>query len=94
MNFRALRESEVRFAPVLRGSGLSVTMPRGGTRPGEEVRDGSYADNRGRGNRGGIVPPALRLLRVGAGTAGPCTTLEAALDSHPARPSLATGPTL
>jgi hypothetical protein len=59
-----------------------------GNPSGEEVRDGSHADNRGRGNRGGTTPTALRLLRVGAGSAGPCTTLEAALDSHPARPSL------
>src|SRR5215212_3124820 len=44
----------------------------------EEVRDGSHADNRGRGNRGGLSPTALRLLRIGAATAGPCTTLEAA----------------
>ena len=67
------------------------TIPRGGTQPGEEVRDGSHADNRGGGNRGGLAPTALRLLRVGAGTAGQCTTLEAALDSHPARPSLSPG---
>jgi hypothetical protein len=59
-----------------------------GNPSGEEVRDGSHDSNRGRGNRGGISPTALRLLRVGAGTTGPCTTLEAALDSHPARPSL------
>ena len=40
--------------------------PRG-TRPGEEVRDGSHADNRGRGNRGGIAPTTAPL-RLRAGT--------------------------
>jgi hypothetical protein len=53
--------------PVLRDSGLSVTMPGGGTRPGEEVRDGPHSDNRGSGNRGGVAPTAAPL-RSRAGT--------------------------
>ena len=47
--------------PVLRDSGLSVTMPGGGTRLGEEVRDGPYGDNRGSGNRCGVAPTATPL---------------------------------
>jgi hypothetical protein len=39
--------------------------PRGNP-SGEEVRDGSHADNRGRGNRGGIAPTTVSLrLRAG-----------------------------
>jgi hypothetical protein len=49
------------FVPVLRGSSLSVTMPGGGTRPGEEVRDGPHGDNRGGGNRGGVAHTAASL---------------------------------
>ena len=55
-------------APSVPPSRLSVTMPRGGTRPGEEVKDGSHADNRGRGNRGDIALAAAPL-RVRAGAA-------------------------
>jgi hypothetical protein len=64
----------LRFALVLRGCRLCVTMPRGGNSSGEEVRDGSHDSNRGRDNRGDISPTALRLLRVGAGRAGPYTS--------------------
>jgi hypothetical protein len=56
----------VRFAPSLRDSGLSVTMPGGGTRQGEEVRDGPHGDN-----RGGVAPTAAPLRpRVGPGLSG------------------------
>jgi len=41
-------------------------MPRGGTRPGEEVRDGKKHDDHGDfgrvGNRGGLCAMALRIL--------------------------------
>jgi hypothetical protein len=47
--------------PVLRDSGLCVTMPGGGTRLGEEVRDGPYGDNRRGGNRSGVAPAAAPL---------------------------------
>src|SRR5688572_21926301 len=47
--------------PVLRGASLSVTMPGGGTRPGEEVRDGPHSDNRGGGNRGGVARTAAPI---------------------------------
>src|SRR5829696_954141 len=33
----------------------------GGTRMGEEVRDGPHGDNRGSGNRGGVAPTAAPL---------------------------------
>ena len=33
----------------------------GGTRPGEEVRDGPHSDNRGSGNRCGVAPTAAPL---------------------------------
>jgi hypothetical protein len=36
-------------------------MPRGGTRPGEEVRDGSHSDNRCGCDRGGVAPTAAPL---------------------------------
>jgi hypothetical protein len=36
-------------------------MPGGGTRPGEEVRDGPHGDNRCGGNRGGVAPTAAPL---------------------------------
>jgi hypothetical protein len=49
------------FAPSLRDSGLWVTMPGGGTRLGEEVRDGPHRDNRGGGNRGGVAHTAASL---------------------------------
>jgi hypothetical protein len=49
------------FAPSLRDSGLSVTMPGGGTRLGEEVRDGPHSDNRGGGDRSGVAPAAAPL---------------------------------
>jgi hypothetical protein len=48
--------------PRLRVCGFSVTMPGGGTCPGEEVRDGSHG-----GNRGGVAPTAAPL-RPPAGT--------------------------
>ena len=67
----------LRFAPVLQGSGLSVTMPGGGTCPGEEVRDGSHGDNRCGGNRGGIAPTAAPLRpQVGPGLSGSGPQLE------------------
>src|SRR5215203_2449361 len=47
--------------PVLRGASLSVTMPGGGTRPGEEVRDGPHNNNRCGGNRCGVAPTAAPL---------------------------------
>jgi hypothetical protein len=53
--------------PPPRVCGLSVTMPGGGTCPGEEVRDGSHGDNRCGGNRGGVAPTAAPL-RPPAGT--------------------------
>jgi hypothetical protein len=65
---------------------------RGNPCGGEEARDGPHDHNRGGGSRGSVAPTALRLLRVGAGTAGPCTTLEAAPFSHPARSSLCPTP--
>jgi hypothetical protein len=49
------------IAPSLRGSCLFITMPRGGTRQAEEVRDGSHANNRGSGNRCGVAPTAASL---------------------------------
>jgi uncharacterized protein YjbI with pentapeptide repeats len=54
-------QSGLRFAPSLRDSGLSVTMPGGGTRPGEEVRDGPHNNNRCGSNRGGVAPTAAPL---------------------------------
>src|SRR5215207_7868549 len=57
----------LRFAPRLRGCGLFVTMLCGGTRPGEEVRDGPHNNNRGGGNRCGVAPTAAPL-RPPAGT--------------------------
>ena len=46
-------------------------MPGGGTRPGEEVRDGPHSDNRCGGNRGGVAPTAASLRpRVGPGLSG------------------------
>ena len=45
-------------------SGLSVTMLRGGTRPGEEVRDGPHGANRGVGNRGGVAPTVAVALKT------------------------------
>src|SRR5215218_9861349 len=36
-------------------------MPGGGTRPGEEVRDGPHNNNRCGGNRGGVTPTAAPL---------------------------------
>src|SRR5215204_1085641 len=60
--------------PVLRGASLSVTMPGGGTRPGEEVRDGPHNNNRCGGNRCGAAPTAAPLrLRVGAFGLRPCS---------------------
>jgi hypothetical protein len=53
--------------PRLRVCGPSVTMPGGGTCPGEEVRDGPHNNNRGGGNRGGVAPTAAPL-RPPAGT--------------------------
>lgn len=52
---------------ILQGSGLSVTMPLGETRQGEEVRDGPYDHNRGGGNRGGVAPATVPLLMPRAG---------------------------
>jgi uncharacterized protein YjbI with pentapeptide repeats len=54
-------QSGLRFAPSLRDSGLSVTMPGGGTRPGVEVRDGPHNNNRCGSNRGGVAPTAAPL---------------------------------
>jgi hypothetical protein len=51
----------LRFAPRLRSCGLWVTMPGGGTRPGEEVRDGPHNNNRCGGNRCGVAPTAAPL---------------------------------
>ncbi len=51
----------LRFAPRLRDSVLSVTMPGGGTRLGEEVRVGPHGDNRCGDNRCGIAPTAAPL---------------------------------
>ena len=51
----------LRFASSLRGSGLWVTIPDGGTRPGEEVRDDPHSDNRGGSNRCGVAPTAAPL---------------------------------
>jgi hypothetical protein len=45
---------------------------------GEEVRDGPHDHNRGGGSSGGVAPATAPLLRVGAGTAGPYTSLWAA----------------
>jgi hypothetical protein len=46
-------------------------MPGGGTRPGEEVRDGPHNNNRCGGNRGGVAPTAASLRpRVGLGLSG------------------------
>jgi hypothetical protein len=75
----------LRFAPSLRDSGLSVTMPGGGTRPGEEVRDGSHSDNRCCGNRFGVAPTAAPL-RSRAGIlrgSGLYTVLGRAFCTHP-----------
>jgi hypothetical protein len=55
--------------PDLRGVSLSVTMPGGGTRPGEEVRDGPHDNNRGGGTRCGVAPTAASL-RPRAGLSG------------------------
>jgi hypothetical protein len=77
----------LRFAPSLRDSGLWVTMPGGGTRPGEEVKDGSHSDNRCCGNRGGVAPTAAPL-RSRAGIlrgSGLYTVLGRAFCTHPAR---------
>ena len=61
----------VGYNTVLRGASLSVTMPGGGTRPGEEVRDGPHNNNRCGGNRGGVAPTAASLKpRVGLGLTG------------------------
>ena len=61
----------VGYNTVLRGASLSVTMPGGGTRPGEEVRDGPHNNNRCGGNRGGVAPTAASLKpRVGLGLSG------------------------
>ena len=58
-------------APVLRGVSLSVTMPGGGTRPGEEVRDGPHNNNRCGCNRCGVAPTAASLRpRDGLGLSG------------------------
>jgi len=51
----------LRFVPILRGSFDSVSMPRGGTRQAEEVRDGSHANNRGGCDRCGVAPTAVAL---------------------------------
>src|SRR5215207_6506623 len=65
----------LRFAPRLRGSGLWVTMPGGGTRLGEEVRDGPHNNNRGGGNRCGVAPAAAPLRpRAGISLALPRLT--------------------
>ena len=56
----------LRFTPVLRAEGLCVTMPCGGTRPGEEVRDASHNSNRGGGDRRGIAPAAAPLISLRA----------------------------
>jgi hypothetical protein len=46
-------------------------MPGGGTRPGEEVRDGPHNNNSCGGNRGGVAPTAASLKpRVGLGLTG------------------------
>jgi hypothetical protein len=46
-------------------------MPRGGTRPGEEVRDGPHNNNRCGGNLCGVAPTAAPLKpRVGPGLSG------------------------
>jgi hypothetical protein len=75
----------LRFAPSLRDSGLSVTMPGGGTRLGEEVKDGPHGDNRGGGNRFGVAPTAAPL-RSRAGIlrgSGLYTVLGRAFCTHP-----------
>ena len=75
----------LRFVPILRGSFDSVTMPRGGTRQAEEVRDGSHANNRGGGNRGGVAPTAVALSPLDWARAlqrsDPYTAIKAALFS-------------
>src|SRR5215203_7015843 len=59
----------LRFASSLRGCGLWVTIPDGGTRPGEEVRDDPHSDNRCGGNRCGVAPTAdPRSPRPGQGS--------------------------
>jgi hypothetical protein len=71
----------------LRGSVLSVTMPGGGTRPGEEVRDGPHSDNRCGDNRGGVARTAAPL-RSRAGIlrgSGLYTVLGRAFCTHPPR---------
>jgi hypothetical protein len=73
------------IAPSLRDSGLWVTMPGGGTRPGEEVKDGPHGDNCGGGNRGGVAPTAAPL-RSRAGIlrgSGLYTVLGRAFCTHP-----------
>src|SRR5215207_2917292 len=62
-------------SPVLRGASLSVTMPGGGTRLGEEVRDGPHNNNRCGGNRGGVARTAAPLRpRAGLSLALPRLT--------------------
>jgi hypothetical protein len=67
------RMNRARSPSLARGivNDLWVALTRGGTRPGEEVRDGSHGDNRCGGNRCGITPTAAPLRpQIGPGLSG------------------------
>jgi hypothetical protein len=75
----------LRIAPRLQDSVLSVTMPGGGTRLGEEVRDGPHGDNRCGSNRCGVAPTAapLRARAAALWCSGPYNALGRAGWPHP-----------
>jgi hypothetical protein len=67
------RVNRARSRSLARGivNDLWVALTRGGTRPGEEVRDGSHGDNRCGGNRCGITPTAAPLRPQAGALRGP-----------------------
>ena len=61
LSYTVLIQRGLAFPPRYGAPVFPLLCLAGGTRPGEEVRDGSHSDNRGGCDRGGVAPTAVTL---------------------------------